>query len=142
MRQSRRQFISLVAGAAVVAATLPAMARFRCRNCGAPTDFHLIDCSLPYETSTTGIRWTRTFCFSCTPEARVIDHYWYGMPSVLHAFKNNTKCSECGVGRGYIHVRGADFNYRLCGNCAPEAKDCRRWVRDRTGNDPPVVREV
>jgi hypothetical protein len=137
----RRSFLVLSVGAAV-ASTLPAVARFRCRTCRAPTDFHLIDTTLPYEIGTGGIRWTRTVCFACTPEARVIDEYWYGLPSVMHAYKNNTKCSECGVGRGYIHVRGREFNYRLCGDCAPEAKDCRRWVRDRTGRDPFVVRDV
>ena len=76
---------------------------------------------------------TRTVCFLCTPEARVIDKYWYGFPSVMHCHKHKTKCSECGVGPGYIHVRGREFEYRLCAKCAPDAVNCRRWVRDLRG---------
>lgn len=97
-----------------------------CRTCGAATDVHLINCTLPLGSEERA----RTVCFTCTPAARVIEKYWTGFPSVMHARTHGTKCSECNEGLGYIHVTGREFNYRLCHDCAPDAKDCRRWVRD------------
>ena len=128
----RRNFLVITASAAI-GAMLPLSLPSRvetCLSCGAPTDVHLIDCTRPLGSAERA----RTVCFSCTPEARVIDKYWYGFPSVMHARKHNAKCSECGTGMGYIHLRDRDFEYRLCGDCAPEARDCRRWVRDLCGN--------
>lgn len=124
----RKTFLSLAVGAAAGAA-LPLPAFKVCRTCGTPTDVHIIDCTRPLGSAERA----RTVCFSCTPEARVIDKYWYGFPSVMHARKHNVKCSECGVELGYIHVRDREFEYRLCLDCAPEARDCRRWVRDLRG---------
>jgi hypothetical protein len=124
---TRRKFVGLIVGTAGTA-VLPRATR-RCRTCGAPTDVHVIDCTRELGSKERA----RTVCFSCTPEASVIDKYWYGFPSVMHARKNNVKCSECGVGPGYIHVRGREFEYRLCDKCAPEAVNCRRWVRDLRG---------
>ncbi len=124
---NRRTFVTLVAGVAVgTGLPLPVLASGVCRTCSAPTEVHLIDCTRPLGSPER----ERTVCFSCTPEARVIDKYWYGFPSAMHAHKNKTQCSECGVGPGYIHVRDREFEYRLCLDCAPEARDCRRWVRD------------
>src|SRR5438445_12207127 len=93
-----------------------------CKTCGARTDAHLIDCSLPY-----GLERDRTVCFSCEPRARVILKYWSS--PCMHA-KQHKKCSGCGVGLGVVHEIGKDFEYRLCYECAPEARECRRWVRD------------
>ncbi len=126
----RRTFITTSAAAAVVAALpSPALAFGVCRTCSGPTDVHLIDCTRPLGSPER----SRTVCFLCTPEARVIDKYLYGFPSVMHCHKHKTKCSECGVGPAYIHVRGRESEYRLCAKCAPDAVNCRRWVRDLRG---------
>ena len=127
----RREFVIALGGAGAVVFLLSAnvSARNACRTCGTYTDIHLIDATLPLGSEERG----RTVCFLCTPEARVIDKYWYGFPSVMHCHKHKTKCSECGVGPGYIHVRGREFEYRLCAKCAPDAVNCRRWVRDLRG---------
>ena len=126
----RRTFITTSAAAAVVATTLPFTALAGvCLSCSALTDVHLIDCTRLLGSQER----SRTVCFLCTPEARVIDKYWYGLRSVMHCHKHKIKCSECGVGPGYIHVRGREFEYRLCTKCAPDAVNCRRWVRDLRG---------
>ena len=124
----RRTFLLSSAAFALLPRTLEAQLFYRCRTCGAPTNTHLIDRTLPLNSAERA----RTVCFSCTPEARVIDKYWYGFPTAMHARTHNVKCSECGVELGYILVVGKPFDCRLCGGCAPEAKDCRRWVRDLT----------
>ena len=98
----------------------------RCRTCGATTDAHRIDCSLPLHSKERA----RTVCFSCVPEARVIDRYYSNGWSWMTAKKKGIACSECKTGMGYIHVVGKPFDYRLCPACAPEAKNARRWVRD------------
>ena len=127
---NRRKFVSLAAGAAVAATVPLSLPAFKvCLSCGAPTDVHLIDCTRPLGSPERA----RTVCFSCTPEAHVIDEYWYGFPTVMHARQHNVKCSDCGEGLGYILVRGREFEYRLCGKCAPDAVNCRRWVRDLRG---------
>jgi len=120
----RKEFILALVGAAA-ATTLP-LGWKRCRTCGAATDTHLIDCARKLGSRERA----RTVCFSCEPRARAILKYWHGFGSVMHARKNNVKCSECGTGLGYIHVEGKPFEYRLCIGCAPDAKDARRWVRD------------
>ena len=121
---NRRQFVHLVLG--TVAATL---ASKRCRTCGTPTDVHLIDCSRPLGSRERA----RTVCFTCTPEARVIDKYFTGFATAMHYHKHKTKCSQCGVGPGFYHVADREFEYRLCSKCAPDAVNCRRWVRDLRG---------
>ena len=120
----RKEFISVLIGAAATT-LLPTSGR-RCRTCFRPTDAHIIDCSLPLHSKERA----RTVCFSCVPEARVIERYYTNGWAWMAAKKNNSKCSSCGTGMGYIHVEGKPFEYRLCSPCAPEAKDCRRWVRD------------
>ncbi len=127
MHLTRRKLIGLMLGTTGAAVLPPAIRR--CRTCGAPTNVHLIDCTRPLGSPERN----RTVCFLCTPEAGVIDKYWTGFPTAMHYHKHKTKCSECGVGPGLYHVRGHDFDYRLCLGCAPEARDCRRWVRDRRG---------
>ena len=101
--------------------------KWLCKTCGAPTRNHIIDCSLPY-----GLERDRTVCFSCEPRARVILKYWSS--PCMHAKQLNVKCSGCGVGIGVVHEIGKDFEYRLCYECAPEARECRRWVRDLRGS--------
>jgi hypothetical protein len=120
----RKDFIATLIGTA--AATRLLLLGKRCRTCGAKTDTHLIDCARPLGSQERA----HTVCFSCEPRAKAILVYWYGFGSVMHARKNNVKCSECGTGMGYIHVEGKPFEYRLCPDCAPEAEWCRRWVRD------------
>jgi len=121
----RKDFIISLVGVAATA-LLPTPSGKRCRTCGATTDAHIIDCSLPLHSKERA----RTVCFSCVPEARVIERYYTNGWAWMAAKKNNSKCSSCGTGMGYIHVEGKPFEYRLCSPCAPEAKDCRRWVRD------------
>jgi hypothetical protein len=100
-----------------------------CKTCGAPTENHIIDCTLPVGSAERA----RTTCMACNPAARCIEKYWYGFPSVMHMRTHDVKCSECGVNGGYIHETGKPFEYRLCGKCAPGAGECRRWVRDLRG---------
>jgi len=123
----RRTFLGLMLGTTGAAVLPPAIRR--CRTCGAPTEVHLIDYMRPLGS----LERNRTVCFSCTPEARVIDKYWTGFAAATLAHKHQTKCSNCGGDFGYIHVHEGDFEYRLCSKCAPDAKDCRRWVRDLRG---------
>jgi hypothetical protein len=126
----RRTFLTVVAGATVgTALQLTALASGGCATCGAPTDVHLIDCTRPLGSDER----KRTVCFQCEPGARAIERFWYCFASVMHARKHNVKCSECGLELGYIHVRGREFEYRLCAKCAPDAVNCRRWVRDLNG---------
>jgi hypothetical protein len=99
-----------------------------CRSCGSKTDVDLIDTSRPF-----GPERDRTVCFSCEPKARVILRYRSEYAMRMSAAINKTKCFRCGVGAGIIHEHGTPFDYRLCTTCAPEAKDCRRWVRDLRG---------
>ena len=99
-----------------------------CRSCGSKTDVDLIDTHLPY-----GPERDRTKCLSCEPKARVILRYRSEYAMRMSAAVNKTKCSRCGLGAGVIHVEGRPFEYRLCYGCAPEARDCRRWVRDLRG---------
>jgi hypothetical protein len=120
----RKTFIETLVGAAAVA-LLPIAVK-RCRTCGAPTSDHLIDCSRELGSSERA----RTVCFSCIPEARVIDKYWAGYASAMHYHRHKPNCSQCGVGPGFYHVHGRDFEHRVCLSCAPDARDCRRWVRD------------
>ncbi len=99
-----------------------------CRSCGSKTDVDLIDTYLPYSPER-----DRTVCFSCEPRARVILRYSSEWAMRMSAAMNKTECSRCGVGAGIIHERGTPFDYRLCTTHVPEAKECRRWVRDLRG---------
>jgi hypothetical protein len=99
-----------------------------CRSCGSKTDVDLIDTSRPF-----GPDRDRTVCFSCEPKAAVILHYSSEYAMRMAAATNKVKCSNCRKGAGYIYKHGTPFHYRLCGDCATEAKDCRRWVKDLRG---------
>jgi hypothetical protein len=99
-----------------------------CRNCGSETDIDLVDTHLPY-----GPERDRTVCFSCEPRARVILRYSSSPWAHMAARQHNIRCSRCHVGSGVIHVEGRPFEYRLCYACAPEARECRRWVKDLRG---------
>jgi hypothetical protein len=125
----RRTFIQITVGA-TVSSGLVAVPVIYCRSCGskAPDGIYLIDTHLPY-----GPDRDRTVCFSCEPKAKVILHYSSEYAMRMAAATNKVKCSNCRKGAGYIYKHGTPFHYRLCGDCAPEAKDCRRWVKDLRG---------
>jgi hypothetical protein len=101
-----------------------------CRSCGRDTGVHLIDTTRSLHSPERA----RTVCFSCVPEARVIEQYYSDYATRMAASVGKRKCSECGVGPGWIlPLPIKDIDYRLCSHCAPEGIDCRRWVRDLRG---------
>src|ERR1700688_514515 len=126
----RRTFIQITVGATVSSALVAATVAY-CKSCGnkPPDGAHLIDTTLPLQSRERD----RTVCFSCVPEAREILKYWSSPWTHMHAKVHNVKCSQCRTYPGVIHLHEREFEYRLCTRCAPEARECRRWVRDLRG---------